>query len=165
MKIQNDQLNVIFGFMPAPKPSAKKHQQMAFEPVIGEILPAHLFRYAGSSAQKFFLNTKMLLENTASTTESSSLPVLREVIAALEALNLLEAIYGDINTNSCKIIGIADDLSGDQRDSVWTINWDYQDKYPDINIEILLLQRRGRPLSEVYAKGDSALIKRGLVFA
>lgn len=96
---------------------------------------------------------------SSSTSEPSPIEVLTRIFEAIALLQLLEAIYGYVSDNGCKIVGIANELSGDQRDAVWDINWEFQGKHPKLDIEVLLIQRRDRPLSELY-NGDSAILKR-----
>jgi hypothetical protein len=103
------------------------------------------------------------MNKTIALAHKEKISVMRDVIADIESLQLLETIYGFASDVGFRIVGIADTLSGDQRDSIWDINWEFQKKYPHIDIEIILLQRRGRPLAEVFSEGDSAIITREII--
>jgi hypothetical protein len=99
------------------------------------------------------------MSTSSSTSELTPLEVLSTLFDAIASLQLLEAIYGYVSDNGCKIVGIANELTGEQRDSIWDINWEFQGKHPTLDIEVLLIQRHDCPLSELY-NGDSAIIKR-----
>lgn len=100
------------------------------------------------------------MKTTIAPSQKEKISVLSKVIASIESLQLLETIYGFASETGCRIVGIADALTGEQRDAIWDINWEYQSAHPHIDIEILLIQRHGRPISEVFSEGDSAIIKR-----
>jgi hypothetical protein len=100
------------------------------------------------------------MEKAATHLQKEKVAVMTDVIAAVESRQLLEAIYGFVSDAGFRIVGIANTLSGEQRDVVWDINWEFQRKYPVIDIEIVLLQRRGLPLAQVFGEGSSATIKR-----
>src|SRR6476469_5433774 len=74
--------------------------------------------------------------------------VAADLIDAVEKLRLCEAIYGYISDVSCRVVCIANELSNEQRDSVWEVVWDFREKYPSTDIDVLLIQRHGRQLSE-----------------
>jgi hypothetical protein len=106
------------------------------------------------------LNVRQLRENTSSTKESIALPVLKEVVDALDELHLLEAIYGYADGKACRVVAIADDLPSRQRDVIWKVNLDFQRRHPDIDIDIRIIQRRGQDLSEVFEDDETAIIVR-----
>lgn len=82
--------------------------------------------------------------------------VLTNLIDALESLQLLEGIYGYITDKGCRVVGIANQLSNEQRDAIWEINWKYQNGNPQIDIEITLIRRRGRPISDLFHDDGSS---------
>jgi hypothetical protein len=91
--------------------------------------------------------------------QPSTTEVMHNIVEAIASLQLLEAIYGFISENGCRIVGIADELSNEQRDRVWDIYWQFQGKYPQLDIEVSLIQRYGRPLTEIFHEGDLAVVK------
>jgi hypothetical protein len=103
------------------------------------------------------------MNTTSVPSQEEKVSVMLNVITTVESLQLLEAIYGFVSDSGFRIVGITNTLSGEQRDLIWDVNWDFQKKFSQIDIEIILLQRRGRPISEVFGEGDSALIKREIV--
>jgi hypothetical protein len=88
--------------------------------------------------------------------------VLTNLIDALESLQLLEGIYGYITDKGCRVVGIANELSNEQRDAIWEINWEYQSKHPQIDVEITLIRRHDRPLSELFLDDGSSVIRRDI---
>lgn len=106
------------------------------------------------------IRASILLGATSSTTETPAMVVLKSLVDALENLRLLEAIYGYVEGNTSKVVAIADDLSSVQRDAIWRVNLDFQRRYPNIDVDIRILQRRGRALSDVYEDDGSAVIAR-----
>jgi len=95
----------------------------------------------------------------AVSTEPNTLSVLTSLVAAIEALQLLESVYGSISESGCRVVCIANELTSEQCDTLWKINWEFQARYPQLDIDMLLIQRHGRPLSEVFSEGNSTIIK------
>lgn len=117
-------------------------------------------KFVGGQAENaHFLNTLRLMHYTSSTTEPAPLSVLKKIVDALDEMHLLENIYGYVADEGCEVVGIANELSDEEQDSLWDIAWDFKGKYPRMDIEVLLINRHGRPLSELY-NGDSAVVER-----
>jgi hypothetical protein len=156
-----EEVEIFFGATPITRRRPERSRQLSLVPMDINGHTFHFLTYVGKEIE-VKRDAKQLRENTASTAaEQSAMVVLIEVVAAVEALQLLEAIYGYVSDKGCKIVGIANELSDEQRDLIWDINWEYQGKYPRMNVEILLIERYNRPISELY-NGDAAVIKRVL---
>jgi hypothetical protein len=159
-----EEVEMFFGATPIARRTPGKSRQLSLVPMDINGHTFHFLTYVGKEIE-VKRDARQLRENTASTAaETSAMVMLIEVVAAVEALQLLEAIYGYISDKGCKIVGIANELSDEQRDLIWDVNWEYQGKYPHMNIEVLLIQRYNRPISELY-NGDTAIIKRVLTLA
>lgn len=109
------------------------------------------------------LNLRRLVKNTTSTAQPSALPVVKDIADHLEKLHLFEAIYGYVDGKSCNIVAIANDLQSSQRDKIWKIVADYRRRYSEIDIDLRIVQRRNRPLSDVFEDDGTAILTRVLM--
>jgi hypothetical protein len=90
------------------------------------------------------------------------LPVLTNVIDTLESLQLLEGIYGYLTGKGFRVVGIANELSNEQRDAILEINWAFQSRHAQLDIEITLIRRHGRLISDLFYDDGSAIVRRNI---
>jgi len=105
------------------------------------------------------------IEATPAVPEPDTQKVLKSLVDVIETLGLFEAIFGFIFETGCRVVCIANELSNEERDSVWEIVWEFRGKFPALDIEVTLMQRRGRQVSEVFDEGNLANIKREFLIA
>jgi len=146
-----------------PVRPTQEGRQLQFQPAILDMYPAKKSKYKIDEIDTpfgKFIQAQRLLETTSSTTESPALAVLKDMVDTLATLQLLEAIYGYTDSKTCRVVAIADVLSSIQRDIIWKINIEFQRRYPEIDVVIRILQRRGRDLSDVFENDGTAVIVR-----
>jgi len=159
---QENLVRMSFAGTALPMHRAPAHRQMPLYPDIADrIPPVQQIRYVVTGLPKeMFLDVRQLLENTSSTEDPIALPVLKELVDALDELQLLEAIYGYADGKACRVVAIADNLPSAERDIIWKINIDFQRRHSDLDVDIRIIQRRGREPSDVYEDDGTATIVR-----
>ena len=108
---------------------------------------------------------KSLLSSSTSTRVHDPKSIASEMHNQLRKLGFLEMIHGYIEHKACRFVVVADRLSRDERDRLWDIQWAFVEQYPDLDIDIRLLQRRGRSISDVFQEDRPAFISERLMVA